>query len=212
VKSGPRALGLALLAVSCIGGAAQAKPKPAAKPDAPLATAPATAALTPDAAYHAPRGAADCIWAAVPQDVRDTIGSAQTVDAVAGAIKKLGADTTSQLALAHHCDVPENGADPADIVQHAVEAKTMEIWTTGQLKAAYGLDDARLAHAWTLVTADDKADFAHWFAAGFNAPDAKLDRVQVLMDGLGLSGEDAASLVAYYAGARATFEQLGGTD
>jgi hypothetical protein len=197
-------LAAAVLSTAGLAGAARAEPKPASPP--------ATPALTPDASYHAPPGAADCIWAAVPQDVRDTIGSAQTIEVVADAIKKLGADPTSQLALAHHCGVPETGADPADIVQHAVEAKTMEVWTGNQLKAAYSLDDARLAHAWTLVTAGDKADFAHWFATGFNAPDARLDRMQALMDSLGLSGDDAASLVAFYAGSRATFEQLGGMD
>lgn len=190
-----------ICAATLLGGSA------AAAPATPHAAPPAVST----AVLRAPPGAGDCIWAAVPQDVRDAVAAAQTIDVVAEAIKELGSDHAGQLALAEHCGVRQAGADPAQVVQRAIEAKTMDIWTTRQLKTAYGVSDDQLSQAWAQVSVRDRTAFARWFGAGFNTPDAGTDRVRTLMGGLGLTGDDAASLVIYYAGARAAFERLGGT-
>jgi hypothetical protein len=199
-----------VLAALALGGLAEAKPAANDAPavaTAPLATAPADAGD----ALHAPAGVADCIWGEVPEEVREAVERAGTIDVIATAIKSLGADRDGQLRLAEHCGVPASAADPAAVVQHTLQARTLEMWTTGQLKSAYGVTDQRLAAAWARVGPDDKSEFAHWFGDRLQAPENKLDKVQGLMDALGLSGEDAATVVLYYAGSRALYEQLGGT-
>jgi hypothetical protein len=183
-----------------------------ASPAAPPPAAPSPAPAPPREALHAPAGVADCIWAAVPGEIREAVASAQTVKAVADAIKRLSSSHDDRIALAHHCGAPQNAAaDPAGVVEQAVEARTLELWTSGQLAGAYGLGADRLTAAWRKAPAEDRARFASWCAQGFNTPDAPLDPLRELSQRLGLAGGDAASLVGYYAGARALFEQLGGT-
>jgi hypothetical protein len=204
------ALGAALLCA--LAGPAAAKHRHAARSTAPAAAVPSTTPPPPaDLGPHAPAGAADCIWSDVPQDIRDAVTVARSIDVVADAIKRLGSSAEDRTALAHQCGVPDSAAKPADLVLDVVEARTMEIWTAGQLQAAYAIGPDRLAGAWLKVAAADRSQFAQWFLEGFDAHAAQVDRMQGMMDDLGLSGEDAASLVAYYAGARALYEQLGGT-
>ena len=206
---------LALAAATAVlgfGDAAAARPKPAAPATASADTAPLTTApAEPTDSLHAPAGVADCIWGEVPEDVREAVERAGSIDVIATAIKDLGADKDGQLRLAEHCGVPTGVTDPAAVVRHTIEARTLEIWTTGQLKSAYGVSHDRLDAAWAKLSAADKADFAHWFGDRQQVPEDKLDRVQGLMGALGLDGEDAATVVLYYAGARALYEQLGGT-
>ena len=209
----------AALAGALLAGAALAQPASDAGPvttgpvtTGPVTTAPAAVApADPADALHAPAGVADCIWGQTPKPVRDQVESAASIDVVAAAIHSMGADLKTQLAIAEHCNVPISVANPADIVQHALEARTLEIWTRSQLRNVYGLTDARLSTAWARVTPAEKSVYAHWFGDRLQAPDEKLDTVQTLMDALGLTGDDAAAMVLYYAGSRSLYEQLGGT-
>ncbi len=233
------AAGLALLSFSAPGIAAAEAPAsgpittaPAERPAGPVVTAPdATAPAAPPSAppdtqgpasplpatasVLAPRqtqGVGDCIWAEVPDDVRDAIATAQSIAVVAAAIKSLGADQGSERALGQHCGAPDHGVDPAVVVQQVVEARTMELWTRGQLESAYGVTDARIAGAWADVPALDKTAFAVWFGRDSKTIATETEGIPALVTSLGLSGEDAARLVVYYAGARAAFEALGGTE
>ena len=212
-------LAAAALAAASLAGAALAQPASDAGPvttglatGGPVTTAPAAVApADPTDTLHAPAGVADCIWGQTPKAVRDQVEGATSIDVVAAAIHSMGADLRAQLAIAEHCNVPISVANPADIVQHALEARTLEIWTGSQLRSVYGLTDARLATAWARVTPAQKSVYAHWFGDRLQAPDEKLDTVQTLMDALGLTGDDAAAMVLYYAGSRSLYEQLGGT-
>jgi hypothetical protein len=143
--------------------------------------------------------------------VRDAVSSAQSIRSVADAVEKLSLSHDDRTALASRCGAPtQAGVDPALFVDQAIEARILYVWTAGQIEALYGLAPDRLADAWAQTPADDRALFATWCAQAFDtAPPA--DQLRALTRRLGLEGADAASLTGYYAGARALFEQLGGT-
>jgi len=184
------------------------EPAPADQPRVAAQGAPAAPA-PPEQALHAPAGVADCVWAAVPEDVRQAVASARSMEAVVGAVRRLASTREQRIALARQCGAPADAPDPAGIVRQSVQARVLQVWTAVQLTSAYHVDPARLAEAWRDASAEDRARLASWCAEGFNSPDAPLAAVRALSARLGLAGGDAASLLGYYAGARALLEQLG---
>jgi hypothetical protein len=163
-------------------------------------------------AFHAPPGAADCIWAAVPQAMREAVEVARSIDEISAAVAPLDAGGPARMrAIAVGCGVPATGVEPAEIAQHVIVPKTMEIWSRNQLKAGYDVEADTLARAWGATPASARAQFAAWFSGDLDMATAPLDAVKPVMDQIGLTGDDATRLVLFYVGGRALLEQMGGT-
>src|SRR5579862_1600260 len=92
----------------------------------------------PVAGEAPPPGAADCIWAGVPADIRKAVAAAATVEAVSEAMAPFDSDHQQQIDLAVKCGVPADG-DPAEVAKQVIVPKTMEIWSAGRLKTDFGV-------------------------------------------------------------------------
>jgi hypothetical protein len=184
----------ALAAALCLGAEAQAQPAP-----------------DPQDSFHAPPGVADCIWGELPVDIRDGVARAQTIDQVSAATAPLDTDPVLARRLGDACDTSASGPDPAEIVQHTIVPKTMEIWAAGQLKTNDKVSDAALARAWARVPADGRARLADWFIHSLDPKIAPTAVLRPMLAALGLDAEAPRRLVLTYAAARALYEQMGGT-
>jgi hypothetical protein len=163
-------------------------------------------------AFHAPRLSADCIWRSLPQALREQIAVAQTLDDVSDLVTPLDAKGPQELrAIALRCGVPAHGAEPADVAQHLIFAKSLEIWSVNQLKAAYGIDDATLARAYAAATPEAKAEFAEWFIGNLDMSAAPMETIRPMVQAVGAADAEGTKLLLFYAASRALVEQMGGT-
>ena len=122
-------------------------------------------------------------------------------DDVSDLVTPLDAKGPQELrAIALRCGVPAHGAEPADVAQHLIFAKSLEIWSVNQLKAAYGIDDATLARAYAAATPEAKAEFAEWFIG-----------IRPMVQAVGAADAEGTKLLLFYAASRALVEQMGGT-
>jgi hypothetical protein len=176
-------------------------------------TALAQGASSHEAAFHAPPGAADCIWAAAPAAVHDAVGAATSIDdltlAESGFDQNDGAPLAVMAIKCRVADLP--GAPAKEVVQHVIIAKTMEIWAGNRLKFDYDVADEKVAAAWAAQSPAARAAFAGWMRDSLQVADAPA-ALKPLVDQLGLTGDDSSKLVLFYAAARALFEQMGGTN
>ncbi len=165
-----------------------------------------------DAAFHAPPGAADCVWAAVPLEVHDAVGAATSIDDLTLAESPLDQNSGAPLAaMAVKCHVADQaGAPGRDVAQHVIIARTMQIWAGNRLRIDYQVADDKLAGAWAAQSPAARAAFAAWMVGSLEVSDAP-PALKPLVEQLGLTGDDAAKLVLFYAASRALFEQMGGT-
>jgi len=163
-------------------------------------------------AFHAPRLSADCVWNSLPKSLRDAVEAAQTLDDVSAVVSPLDAKGPARMrAIALRCGVPAAGPEPAEVAQHVVVAKSLEIWSANQLKAGYGVGPEALARAYGATPPAARAEFARWFIGNLDMSTAPMDAASPMMDALGLAGDDATKLVLFYAASRALVEQMGGT-
>ena len=107
--------------------------------------------------------------------------------------------------------MPAVGPEPAEVAQHVVVAKSLEIWSANQLKAGYGVGAETLARAYSATPPAARGEFARWYIGNLDMSTAPMDAATPLMDALGLAGDDATKMVLFYAASRALVEQMGGT-
>jgi hypothetical protein len=156
----------------------------------------ASAQSGPDARFTASAGAADCIWAGLPPEIRDGVAKAQTFDQVEAAVTPLDTAGPDKLrALAIKCGVPQTTIDPAEVAQHAIIPKSVEIWSRHWLEANAGLTDEELNRAWARLDPASRAAAVQWFLGGFTPQDGPAGGVKPMLDALGVSKDPAAKLV-----------------
>ena len=162
--------------------------------------------------FHAPHLSADCIWRSLPELLRDRIAAAQTLDDVSNLVSPLGAKGPKDLrTIALRCGVPARGAEPADVAQHLIFAKSLEIWSANQLRVGYGVEETILARAFAASPPQARSEFAGWFIGNLDMAAAPMDAIGPMAASIGLADDQGIKLLLFYAASRALVEQMGGT-
>jgi hypothetical protein len=161
--------------------------------------------------FHAPAGAAACVWAALPADMIAAIDAAKTIDALQAATAPLDTGGPERMgAMAAKCGVTGTPTEAAAIAQQIIIAKSLVIMSSGRLKADYHVTDEVLAHAWERVTPAARVQFITWFTGSLDPKTAPSAALTSFTGDLGVTDDTAVKLALFYAGARGLLLQMGG--
>lgn len=148
------------------------------------------------------RRTSDCLWAAMPRDVRTTLTNQFAQGSLSLAIVTSAQAETASRA----CQVPltEAGAVlTGDALRgHAVMDFALAGFAEQKVAAS------RLDAAWKLLGPQTRESFSRAFSAGFKPSDAAMDEVAAAAANAGLEGDGMALLFFDYVSARAVLQRI----
>jgi hypothetical protein len=156
---------------------------------------------------HASVTQVDCIWAAFPAPLKQSLASAATFDAVTSVLNGWNPTDGDLMNMAKRCGVTQDGVRVAGVT---IAGKVFEVWADAQLAASHAYSESELSTGWALVPPASRLAVAQWGAAGAKGPlpDAGQQAPKALIEALHPPSKETAIQLGLYALGRSILETM----